>query len=376
MASIQKRGPGRHRVRYRDPSGRERSKTFKKKSDADRFAAGIETDMVRGLWISPDKGRLPFTHYAKVWLATLDAKPKTIAGYESILSRWVLPRFGACRISHVTWNSIEEFKVELLDLGKAPQTVINILNVVKPVLQVAVRDGAITTNPAQNVRLPNRATAPVARFESAETIAALAATMDGQSGLIVLLAAFTGLRAGECAALRVQDVDLLRGRLTVRNSVSEVRGEAVLTTTKNGRVRTVALPPSLRDRLADHLARPVITSDATAFVFTSPNGTVLRHSNFYKRVFKPAAAAFGLEGFRFHDLRHSCAAMLIEDGAHPKAIMERLGHSSINVTLDVYGHLFPSLDEALTDGLEQRLNGALSSDAWPPRGLDQLSATG
>ena len=89
--------------------------------------------------------------------------------------------------------------------------------------------------------------------------------------------------------------------------------------------------------------------DQTALVFTSPNGSVLRHSNFYRRYFKPAVEAFRLGGFRFHELRHTCAAMLIADGAHPRAIMERLGHSSIKVTLDTYGHLFPALDEALTD---------------------------
>jgi integrase len=68
-------------------------------------------------------------------------------------------------------------------------------------------------------------------------------------------------------------------------------------------------------------------------VFTSPGGSVLRHSNFYRRVFKPVVKAFGLDGFRFHDLRHACAAILIQQGAHPRATMERFGNSSIKVTL-------------------------------------------
>ena len=376
MAFVQKIGPSKYKARYRDPSNRERSKTFKKTSDADRFAASVETDMARGLWVSPDRGLLRFSHYAAVWLSTLEAKPKTIAGYESILNRWVLPRFGEVRISRVTWNSIEEFKVELLDAGKSAQTTRNILNVVKPILQVAVRDGAIPTNPAHDVRLPKQKTSTVARFETSETITALAESMDPQSGLIVLVAAFTGLRAGECAALRVGDVDLLRKRLTVRESVSEVHGRALLESTKNGKIRAVALPPSLCDRLANHFADRCTASDPTSFVFTSPDGSILRHSNFYKRIFKPATESFGLDGFRFHDLRHTCAAMLIQDGAHPRAIMERLGHSSITVTLDRYGHLFPALDEALTEGLERRLQEAFSDDVRPAGGLSQLRATG
>ena len=107
-------------------------------------------------------------------------------------------------------------------------------------------------------------------------------------------------------------------------------------------------------------------------VFTSPTGSVLRHSNFYRRVFKPGVKAFGLDSFRFHDLRHTCAAMLIQQRAHPRAIMERLGYLSIKVTLDTYGHLFPALDEALTEGLEEQFQNAISNDARPARGLSEL----
>ncbi len=89
------------------------------------------------------------------------------------------------------------------------------------------------------------------------------------------------------------------------------------------------------------------------FVFTSSRGGPLRHSNFYARHFKPAVIRAGLpEATRFHDLRHSYAAMLIAERAHPRAIMERLGHSTIQVTLGTYGHLFPSLEESLTAALD------------------------
>ena len=84
MAHVQKRSPGKYRVRYRDPDNKERSKTFKKKNDADRFAASVETDMARGTWVSPDRGRQLFSEYAAIWMSTLDCKPKTRAGYESI----------------------------------------------------------------------------------------------------------------------------------------------------------------------------------------------------------------------------------------------------------------------------------------------------
>ena len=337
MAHVQKRPPGKYRVRYRDPDNKERSRTFKKKSDADRFAASVETDMARGTWVSPDRGRQLFSEYAAIWLST-----------------------------------IESFKAEMSNAGRSPQTVKNALNVLRPILDLAVRDCALVVSPARDVKSPKVTASSVAKFESAETIAALAATMDKESGLLVLFAAFTGLRAGECAALRVGDLDLLRGRLTVRQSVSEVHGKALFTPTKNHRTRSVALPAFLRDQLVTHLEKRGVARDQTALVFSSPDGSVLRHSNFYKRYFKPAVEAYGLDGFRFHDLRHTCAAMLIADGAHPRAIMERLGHSSIKVTLDTYGHLFPGLDEALTDGLDTQYQKAISVISRPLRGLSEL----
>jgi len=372
MAHVQKRSPGKYRVRYRDPDNKERSRTFKKKSDADRFAASVETDMARGTWVSPDRGRQLFSEYAAIWLSTLDCKPKTRAGYESILERWIMPTFGNRPVEKISWSTIESFKAEMSNAGRSPQTVKNALNVLRPILDLAVRDCALVVSPARDVKSPKVTASSVAKFESAETIAALAATMDKESGLLVLFAAFTGLRAGECAALRVGDLDLLRGRLTVRQSVSEVHGKALFTPTKNHRTRSVALPAFLRDQLLTHLEKRGVARDQTALVFSSPDGSVLRHSNFYKRYFKPAVEAYGLDGFRFHDLRHTCAAMLIADGAHPRAIMERLGHSSIKVTLDTYGHLFPGLDEALTDGLDTQYQKAISVISRPLRGLSEL----
>jgi integrase len=119
------------------------------------------------------------------------------------------------------------------------------------------------------------------------------------------------------------------------------------------------LPPFLVEELTVYLGDA--SDDSDAFVFTAPEGGPLRHNLFYQRTFRPAVRRAGLPpGLRFHDLRHTCAALLIAQRAHPKAMQERLGHSSITVTLDRYGHLFPSLDEALTEGLEGTYRAALA----------------
>lgn len=146
----------------------------------------------------------------------------------------------------------------------------------------------------------------------------------------------------------MKNLDLLKGTIKVTEAVAEVNGHLLEGRTKTGATRTVALPTFLRKMLEDHLeAYPT-----DGYVFTSVNNCPLR-KNFYRRDFVPAVERAGLpQGLRFHDLRHTCAALLIANSAHPKEIQERLGHSTIRVTFDRYGHLFPSLDERLRDGLE------------------------
>ena len=191
-----------------------------------------------------------------------------------------------------------------------------------------------------------------------DQVRAIAETVGDQYATLIYAAAYTGLRAGELGALRVRDVDLFRSRIHVRRSVAEVHGRLEYGTPKSGRERTVSIPPFLRDMLTALMAP--VADQPDVLVFTSADGSAIRQSNFYSRVFRPAADEVGLEGLRFHDLRHTCAAFLIAGGAHPRAIMERLGHSSITITMDTYGHLLPSLDDELTDALEQRFRRSAS----------------
>jgi integrase len=116
--------------------------------------------------------------------------------------------------------------------------------------------------------------------------------------------------------------------------------------------------------VAELLVPEVAGKGADELVFTAPDGGPLRHSRFMARVFRPAVAAAGLDtGLRFHDLRHTCAALLIAQGAHPRAIKERLGHSTITVTMDTYGHLLPSIDDELSAGLDAAFRSAREAPA-------------
>src|SRR5207302_1238850 len=133
--------------------------------------------------------------------------------------------------------------------------------------------------------------------------------------------------------------EILRSRLRVADSLAEVGGDLYFGTTKTHRQRIVMLPAFLRDLLAEHLTG--VPVDPDALVFTLAEGGPLRQSPFWYRVWNPARSGAGFDGLKVHEMRHTCAALLIAKGAHAKAIQEHLGHSTIAVTMDLYGHLFP-----------------------------------
>jgi integrase len=158
-------------------------------------------------------------------------------------------------------------------------------------------------------------------------------------------------RWGELVGLKRENLRLLKRQVLIVGTLEEVRGNVRYveeTKTRAGR-RTLTIPPFLCDMLGRHLGE----APASEFVFVGEQGGLLRRSNFRRRHWAPAVSASGLDtGIRFHDLRHTCASILIAQGAHPKEIQARLGHASINTTMDRYGHLFPSLGAQLDENLE------------------------
>ena len=188
------------------------------------------------------------------------------------------------------------------------------------------------------------------RLLNADDVAHLAAAIEPQYSALVFAAAYTGCRFGELAALRVHNLDLLRRNLTVAEKLSDVRGQLALSPVKAPAHRRIALPRFLVDELRKHFA--LWPPGPGGSVFTAPQGGRLRSSNFRIRAWVPAVRASVGEPLGFRDLRHTQAAILISQGEHPKTIQLRLGHPSLQVTLDTYGHLFEGLDEAAADRLD------------------------
>jgi integrase len=235
-------------------------------------------------------------------------------------------------------------------------------------MKTAVIDGLISRSPCIGIDLPKQTSHEEMKFLEPAQVEALADAIDPRFRALIFMAAYTGMRWGELAALRIRRLNLLKGTVDVSESLAEINGHIHIQPTKTGRPRTLSLPRSLSEILGEHIGR---YPSEDGFVFSSPEGRPLRR-NFYSRHYLPALVRSGLDPdlclctnrkcdrrhrplYRFHDLRHTCAALLIAQGAHPKEIQERLGHSTITLTFDRYGHLFPSLDERLRDGLDKMI---------------------
>jgi integrase len=167
------------------------------------------------------------------------------------------------------------------------------------------------------------------------------------------MAAYTGMRWGELAGLRTDRLNLLRKQVQVSEILVEVDGRHSFgpPKTKESR-RTIALNAKLVEALAEHL-RLFPPNVHVGLVFTGPNGSPLRRSNFARRVWRPACKRVGLDGVSFHSLRHTAATLMIAGGADAKKVQRRLGHANIRMTYDLYGHLLPEADEEVAAGLDE-----------------------
>lgn len=351
MAAIRRHHSGTWQVRYRDPTGRQRAKNFERKTDALRFANTVEADKTRGDWLDPRLGRVTFGEWAEDWLGQLThLKSKTRLDYESTLRCHVLPALASAPIVNLDRVVMRRF-VSGLDAGGAGQATIRIaLHVARSVLELAVDAGALKANPAVGVKIP-RAVKADKHFLMPNQVEDLAEIIKRPSGVLIRFAAYTGLRAGEIGALRVGRVNFERSTVEVAESLSDIAGHLEFGPTKTYTRRHVPMPDFIRDELADFVNGRARNPDE--LVFTAPQGGILRHGNFYRMRFKPAVVRAGLPSdLRFHDLRHTYAAMCIASTADPYAVMKRMGHSTITVTYDTYGHLFPARDAEITAALE------------------------
>ncbi len=362
LGSVRKR-PGnsdKWEARYRDAAGKSRSKSFRTKREAEAFLARTVADLQRGAWVDPRHGQVTFGAWAEQWAATRHVSPTTAAVTESRLRVHVLPAIGSVPLGALTPMHVRSLIAGLTEKGLAPSSVRSIAQLVRMILGSAVEAELLARSPADGKLSLPREGADERVFLTPAEVDRLAEAVPDRYRALVLTAAYTGLRWGELAGLKVARLELLRrpARLHVVESLLEVAGKFSYGPPKSaaGR-RAVTLPQSLVDVLALHLA--TFGQPGRELVFTGAYGAPLSRNNFRNRVWLPAVKAAALDPTpRFHDLRHTHVAFLIAQGMPVKAIQQRVGHASAAMTLNRYGHLLPEVDDTLRDGLDELLRGS------------------
>lgn len=351
MGSIQRVDrPKPWRARYRAPDGRQISKSFRRKVDAERWLLLEEGDVLAGRWHDPRSGAELFSDYCERWLEgrSPQVAGKTDYNTRVLLRGRIVPAFGDKRLKQVTTTGVRDWQTSLLTEGLSPATVRTYRQILGQVLKQAVADGLLLTNPVEGV------SAPTVRprrqlFLTAEELERLAEAA-AEYGPLVWFLGWSGLRFGEAAALRAGNIDAGRRRVRVEESVTEIGGRLEFGPPKTHESRTVIVPGFVIERIAPLLKG----KDLGDLVFTAPRGGPLRLGNFRRRVFAPAAAAIGKPDLLPHDLRDTAASLAISSGASIKAIQRMLGHAAAAMTLDTYGSLFEEDLRALADRIEER----------------------
>ena len=380
MASVERRTRNdrtRWYVRYRDPSGEQRTKTFDRRIDAERYLTGIESSKLSGSYVDPARSRVTVGDWTERWLVgQAHLKPTTRERYESIVRKHIRPRWGTTKLADVAHADIQTW-VTKLSRAAEPATVRKIHRVLSLILTLAVKDGRLIRNPAADINLPRPRTLEQ-RYLTHEQVHDLARAAVGPAepskhrrpeektsdeySLIVLFLSYTGVRFGEMAALRVRRIDFLRRRATIAESVTLVGGQQVWGTPKGHERRDVPIPRFLVDQLAEHVSGKA--PDDLVFSGVRGGGAMRTHV-FRRAAFDRAAEVIGIPGLHPHELRHTAASLAIAAGADIKVVQKMLGHKSATMTLDQYGHLFDDRLDDVADRLDAAADAFVNSNRLP-----------
>lgn len=360
-----------YRVRFRQ-GGTETSRTFRKLGDANTFVAILDSDPKSGVtealsWLATkekDAEAQTFGEYVDTYVSQLTGvTPRTRADYLAINRRY----FGALQavpLPLVTRSHVSAL-VNGLEGDLSAKTIKNVIHLLSSIMGMAVDDRLIDRNPCRRVRLPqNEVDGIEARFLEPHEFARLLAEIPDHYKSLVLFLVGTGARWSEATALTPRNVHLDRGTVRI-DRAWKWQGK--------GAGWKVGPPKSKKSRRTVNAA--VIALKAVAplpdgdYVFTTPTGKVVRHNNFYSRVWLPAVGRAGLvdendNPIRIHDLRHTHASWLISDGQSLEAVQDQLGHESILTTRKVYGHLQPAVGVAVGKSASETLARALGQ---PPQ---------
>lgn len=349
-------GGPRYDVRFRDPDGRQRKKSFRTKKEAERFAATCEADRWRGQWVDPAAGKVILADYASTWLRDRPRplRSRTQELYEGLLRLHVLPVLGGRELARLAPADIRSWHSGLVR-STAPGSVVpaKAYRLLRAIMSTAVEDEQLARNPClvRGAGIEKAAERPIATPSQVRELAEL---VDARFRVLVLLAGFMGLRLGELLGLQRRDLVLSEHLLIVERQLQELKNASFLLTTPKteaGR-RSLAIPSPLVPELQSHLDTYTGIGD-DAFVFVGEKGGPVRRAHWNMK-WRAAVSSSSLPStFRFHDLRHTANTLAATTpGISTKDLMYRLGHASSRAAL-LYQHATSRQDALIADRIGQ-----------------------
>lgn len=326
---------------------------FATRKEAEAYRVKVLAEIQRGCFVEPAK--LTLREYAARWLEAVkpNLAPRSWEAYEMNLRVRILPRLGNVEVSKLHPLALQELYTKLLAQGLSPRSVLYVHRTLHRMLEMAVKWGLVGRNVADAVEPPKQERREVQVLDEEQAAMLLDGITDLRLLVPVALALGCGMRRSEICGLRWQDVDLEAGRLHITQTVQRLprQGLVTLPTKTHRSRRPVDIPPDVvgilrrwrKQQFAERLAAGPVWQD-TGFVCTTPDGRPL-DPDWLSDVFPRTVRALGLPPITFHALRHTHATLLLKRGTHPRVVQERLGHSSINITMDTYSHVLPGMQK-------------------------------
>lgn len=337
------------------------------RADAQRELTKLKRELDTGTYVEPS--RVTVNEFLDSWLENA-AKPKvranTFLDYYNTLKLYVRPYIGGQKLDKLTPLEVQAMLAALQAKGLSARTTRGAHMVLSAALKQAVRWQLLRTNPAEYVEKPRQQRKEMQALSPAQVACFLEEAAQDRWGIVFSFALATGMRPSEILGLQWQDVDLVGGSLMVRRALTRNGSGRGLTPPKTPRSRrTIPLPSTVVEQLRQHQAAQKAEREAAGtayddqgFVFATRTGKPLSDRTLNEMHLKPILARAGLPAsIRFYDMRHTCATLLLLANVNPKIVSERLGHSTITLTLDTYSHVLPTMQRAAADQLEQLLFG-------------------
>src|SRR3954447_25810574 len=358
--NIAKRANSKWRARYRDEAGKEHSRHFDRKIDAQQWLDQVTSAVVSGTYADPKAGQITFAAFFGEWSARQVWAPGTVLAM-SLAARSV--PFAGKPMKQARRSDVETWIKQMNAAGLAPGTIKTRYVNVRSVFRAAVKDRVIVSDPTDGVRLPRGRRADVAMsIPTPEEVGQLMAVADGRFQPFIALCAFAGLRLGEAAGVQLGDIDFLRKSLKVSRQVQRVNGGAIdVRTPKYGSERVVYLADSLVNVLAEHVTAHGTTGSAR-WLFTG-EGDDPPHQNTVGYWWRKTLRDAELSGIKLHDLRHFYASGLIAAGCDVVTVQRSLGHAKATTTLNTYAHLWPTAEDRTRRAAEAVMSASLGQPA-------------